>query len=92
MYMAVRIGIKDLQATLTATIRRVRQGETFEITHHGEPVALLGPVPGDSLEQLIRAGAARRARPPLDLRSLRPRPGSGPTSASEALEQDRSGV
>lgn len=91
MYMAVRIGIRDLQATLTTTIRRVRRGESFEITHHGEPVALLSPLPVDPLEHLVRTGAARRGRPPLDLRTLKPRPGSGPVTASQALEEDRLG-
>jgi prevent-host-death family protein len=87
MYMAVRIGIRELQSTLTSTIRRVRRGQSFEITHHGEPVALLSPLPADPLEQLIRTGAARRGS--LDLRSLRPRKGSGTMTASEALEEDR---
>jgi antitoxin (DNA-binding transcriptional repressor) of toxin-antitoxin stability system len=40
-----RIGIRELRDTLTATIRRVRAGETFEVTHDGVPVALLAPVP-----------------------------------------------
>jgi prevent-host-death family protein len=45
--MRSRIGIRELRDTLTATIRRVRNGETLEITHDGEPVAILAPVRGD---------------------------------------------
>ena len=37
-----RIGIRELRDTLTATIRRVRSGETLEVTHDGEPVAIPG--------------------------------------------------
>jgi prevent-host-death family protein len=44
-----RIGIRALRDNLTATIRRVRAGETFEVTHHGEPVAVLATVPTQPL-------------------------------------------
>ena len=85
--MATRIGIRELRDTLTTTIRRVRAGETFEVTHDGEPVALLGPVPDDRVERLIRSGIASRPKP-LD-RPVRPHPVIGPMTASEALADDR---
>lgn len=86
---AARIGIRELRDDLTGTIRRVRTGETFVVTHHGEPVALLAPLPDDPVERLVRSGAAVRAHAPLDLRALRPRRASGQLSASEALAEDR---
>ena len=51
-----RIGIRELRDTLTATIRRVRNGETLEVTHDGVPVAVLAPVRGDRVEQLLAGG------------------------------------
>ena len=61
--MTERIGIRQLRDHLTATIRRVREGETLEITHDGEPVALLSPVPADRLARLERAGLLTPATP-----------------------------
>jgi prevent-host-death family protein len=82
-----RIGIRELRDNLTKTIRRVRAGESFEITHDGEPIALLTPLRDGRLAQLIAAGEATPGKP-LD-RPLRPLPVTGPMSASEALERDR---
>jgi antitoxin (DNA-binding transcriptional repressor) of toxin-antitoxin stability system len=86
--MRERIGIRELRDTLTASIRRVRNGETLEVTHDGEPVAIISPVPRDRLAQLIAAGEASRPIP-LD-RPIQRVPVTGPTTASEALEEDRS--
>lgn len=83
-----RMGIRELRDNLTKTIRRVRAGETIEITHDGEPVALLSPVKPDRLEQLIASGEATPGAP-LD-RPLRRFPVTGPMTASEAIERDRS--
>jgi prevent-host-death family protein len=49
----VRIGIRELRDNLTSTIRRVRAGEAFEVTHDGEPVAILSPVKRSRLDELI---------------------------------------
>jgi prevent-host-death family protein len=83
------MGIRELRDTLTKTIREVRAGESIEITHDGEPVALLAPVAKDRVESLIAAGLATAPLRPLELpESL---PITGPMSASEALEEDRAG-
>ena len=58
-----RIGIRELRDHLTAVIRRVRNGETVEVTHDGRPVALITPIPTDRLERLERAGLLTPARP-----------------------------
>jgi antitoxin (DNA-binding transcriptional repressor) of toxin-antitoxin stability system len=85
--MRSRIGIRQLRDTLTATIRRVRQGETLEITHDGVPVAILAPLPDDRVKQLLVGG---EVTPPTELEEpLRRYPVTGPVTAGEALEEDR---
>lgn len=85
--MAERIGIKELRDTLPASIRRVRAGETIEVTHHGIPVAVLAPVRGDRIGRLIAAGDVTPGKP-LEGPSRR-FPVTGELSASEAIEADR---
>jgi prevent-host-death family protein len=82
------MGIRQLRDTLTATIRRVRAGETIEVTHDGEPVALLSPYRPSRLEQLIAAGEVTPGTP-LD-RPIVALPPTGPMTGSEAIEDDRS--
>ena len=64
-----RIGIRELNQQTSLVLERVRRGEVFTITDHGEPVARLVPV-GDTrsvMDSLIAAGKAipRRRRGPL---------------------------
>jgi prevent-host-death family protein len=65
-----RIGIRELRLNLSAAIRRVRQGETIEITDRGRPVGRLTPVPETEgmVDRLVAEGrliSARRPRSPL---------------------------
>jgi prevent-host-death family protein len=85
--MPERMGIRELRDSLTATIRRVRAGETIEVTHHGIPIAVLSPVPGDRIGRLVAAGDVTPGRP-LDA-PLRRHPVTGEQSASAAIEADR---
>lgn len=62
----VRIGIRELRDNLTSTIRRVRAGEAFEVTHDGEPVAILSPVKRSRLDELIAAGQVTPAKRPFN--------------------------
>jgi antitoxin (DNA-binding transcriptional repressor) of toxin-antitoxin stability system len=82
-----RMGIRELRDTLTQAIRLVRAGETIEVTHDGEPVALITQIPTDPVDRLVAAGEATRGVPgPL------PRgrhPATGRRTASEALDEDR---
>lgn len=82
-----RMGIRELRDTLTQAIRLVRAGETIEVTHDGEPVALITPVPMDGIDRLVASGEATRGvRGPL------PRgrhPVTGRRTAAEALADDR---
>jgi prevent-host-death family protein len=71
----VSVGIRDLKNHLSQHLAEVRAGKTVTITDHGQPVARLVPLGGESiLEQLIAEGritpAAQRKRPagePLDV-------------------------
>ena len=86
-HMRVRIGVSELRDRLTATIRRVRQGETFEITHEGVPVAILARMPADRVGQLVAGGEATPPTEPLE--PLRRYPVTGTVTAGEAIEEDR---
>lgn len=85
--MRSQIGIRELRDTLTATIRRVRSGETLEVTHDGEPVAILAPVRSDRIQQLV-AGGDVTAPIPLE-EPLQRFPVTGELTAAEAIEEDR---
>ena len=74
--------------TLTQTIRRVRNGESIEITHDGKPVARIVPYQEDRRAQLIAEGKLRPALRPL-YPLPEPVPVTGPMTASEALEDGR---
>jgi prevent-host-death family protein len=85
--MRPRIGIRELRDTLTATIRRVRNGETLEVTHDGVPVAVLAPLPNDPIQQLLAGGDVT---PPTPLEQpLRRYPVTGELTAGQAIEDDR---
>ena len=85
--MAARIGIRELRDTLTATIRRVRAGETIEVTHHDVPIAVLAPIPPDRLGRLLAGGEVTPGTPLA--RPLRRFPATGALSAGQAIEDDR---
>ena len=60
VHMTARIEIAELRDTLTATIWRVRDGETLVVTHDGESVAILAPMPGGRLGGLVAGGDVPR--------------------------------
>jgi prevent-host-death family protein len=67
-----RIGIRELRQNASKYIDRVKAGETLEVTEHGRPVAVLGPLPEATsvVERLVAEG---RAWPPEgDLSDLPP--------------------
>ena len=83
-----RMGIRELRDTLTQTMRRVRNGESIEVTHDGEPVALIVPHSQDRLVRLVAEGKVHRPLRPL-YPLPEPVPVTGPMTATEALEDDR---
>jgi prevent-host-death family protein len=57
-----RVGVHELRRNFRVWLRRVRDGETFEVTDRGKPVALLAPLPRetDPLALLERRGQVAR--------------------------------
>jgi prevent-host-death family protein len=84
-----RVGVRELRQSLSVYLRRVRRGETFEVTEHGRPVAVLAPLPSAAtpLERLIAAG--RASEPRGDLRDVGAPRGRASRRASIALERLR---
>ena len=87
--MRFKIGIRELRNALRATIRRVSNGRTPEVSHYGEPVAITRPVRKDKIQQLL-AGGDVTAPGPLTA-PLRRFPVTGELTAAEAVEEDRAG-
>lgn len=62
-------------------LRRVADGETIQVTNHGEPAALIVPPDTDPLAGLLARGQVRPARRPVSsLRSLVRREGTKPSA------------
>jgi prevent-host-death family protein len=85
----VRVGIRELRQNLSVYVRRVLEGDTFEVTDRGRSVALLCPLPEEStaLGRLVREG--RVSPPEGDLLDLGMPPGPVSTEMSEALQAQR---
>ena len=77
-----RVGVRELRQNLSVYLRRVRRGETLEVTARGQPVATLRPLvdPDDWLARLearglaVRRGAGDLAQlpPPVKVKLDRP--------------------
>jgi len=63
-----RIRVRELRQHASRWLRRVAEGETYEITVRGVPVARLSPVapPGSVLERLAAEGLVTLATENLD--------------------------
>lgn len=53
-----RVGVRELRQNLSVYLDRVKEGARLEVTEHGQPVALLVPLPpeDDALARLIAEG------------------------------------
>lgn len=61
------IGVRELRQRASELLRRVEQGETFEVTDRGRRVAILSPLPeGTPLNRLRRLGDVEPAKGDLD--------------------------
>jgi prevent-host-death family protein len=67
-----QIGVRELRQQASVWLRRVSEGEAFEVTDRGRPVALLGPLPADRWQRLVDAGVVVPADDPSDVTELRP--------------------
>ena len=88
-----RVGVRELRQNLSVYLRRVKDGETLEVTERGLPVAELRPrskAPQSKVDQMIADGRITPARSrPRDLPP--PPPPIDPTAPtlSEILQQMR---
>ena len=91
-HLVTRIGVRELRANLGSIVRRVRAGETVELTDHGHPVARLVPLHHPTrLQQLVAEGRVTLPEGSLaDLLDREPRPlEPGERSLSAILEELR---
>lgn len=91
----ITVGIRELKASLSSYLRRVREGkETVLITEHGKPVAEIRPLEDDVNERMramVTLGQANWSGQPLPpnstdatLPQIR-----GPKTVAELLLEDR---
>lgn len=85
-----QVGVRELRQNLSQYLRRVAEGEHFEVTERNLPVAILAPLSGrgSAVARLIASGRIVPAR--LDLAELGPPPDRArELSISEALAEQR---
>lgn len=90
--MAERVGVRELRQNLSRWLRRVENGESFEVTDRGKPVAQLAPLPSDNnvIARLVAEGRiARVGKGNLADLPLPPPAREGEMSISEALQEIR---
>jgi prevent-host-death family protein len=56
------VGVRALKQNASAVVAQAAAGELITITDRGRPVAMLVPIPADTLQALQSAGRARPAR------------------------------
>jgi prevent-host-death family protein len=57
------VGVREIRQNLSVFLRRVTRGESFTVTDHGAPVALLTPLPSGSDDPLAGLVAVGRVIP-----------------------------
>ncbi|HEY8692138.1 MAG TPA: type II toxin-antitoxin system prevent-host-death family antitoxin [Chloroflexota bacterium] len=56
------VGVRELKQNASAVLRRVKAGESIEVTQRGQPVARIVPIrPMNILDQMVAEGRATRA-------------------------------
>lgn len=84
-----QVGVRELRQNLSAYLRRVAVGESFEVTERGRRVAVLSPLPEEStpLSRLVTSGRAEA--PKADVLDLGVPEGPPSRQLSDALEEER---
>jgi prevent-host-death family protein len=91
--MSNRVGLRELRQHASAVIKRVRGGESVEITDHGHPIARIVPLQPSTLDQLVLDGRATGASVDLldvldELGLPQPSQGRSPSQALDELRAD----
>jgi len=85
-----RVGVRELRQNLSVYLRRVKAGETLEVTERGEVVALLEPKRPERMSVLDRLIAEGRVTPAtVDHRTIPPPPKIPGRPLSEILQEMR---
>lgn len=89
----VSISHRELRNNSAEVLRRVAGGETIQVTNNGTPAAVIGPVVGSVLDDLIAHGQARPARSDAGglerIRRRLARQGPAAKSTSEMIDDVR---
>ena len=59
-----RVGVRELRQNLSVYLRKVKEGEAFEVTERGKPVAVLKQAETDPYQRLIDQGVIIPAKDP----------------------------
>jgi prevent-host-death family protein len=86
-----RVGVRELRQNLSVYLRRVKEGESLEVTEHGHPVAVLAPLreSESAYDRLVAQGRIRRGVGSID--DIPPPLGPRGTAGTDALAADREG-
>jgi prevent-host-death family protein len=82
-----RVGVRELRQNLSIYLRRVKQGETLEVTERGAPVAELRPRPREAMSILDRMIAEGRVTPAKHDHRLLPPPPPDASPGSPSLTE-----
>jgi prevent-host-death family protein len=88
------IGVRELKAQLSRTMRQVKAGETVIITERGKPIGRIVPLETaleDRLQELVAAGVLAWNGKKFGVRPRRCAPArvKGPVTVAELLLEDR---
>ena len=86
------IGVRELRQNASKYLHRAAAGESFAITEHGRPVAVLNPPPValSVYDELIASGELVAAQRPYGEVALsKPLPATSGASGSEELQRMR---
>lgn len=79
------VGVRELKERTSEILRRVSEGESVQVTHHGKVMAhLVPPTRGASPEEIERVLSGAH-----DLIERIRRAGVGPTDASTIMQEER---
>jgi prevent-host-death family protein len=91
MCVMERVGVRELRQNLSVYLRRVKEGESLEVTEHGRAVAVLAPLrePVSAYDRMVAEGRITPAQGSFD--DMPPPLGPLGTAGTDALAADREG-
>jgi prevent-host-death family protein len=57
--MAESVGVRELRQNASKVLKRVKAGESIDVTEHGRPIARLVPIKPSPLEQMYLDDVSR---------------------------------